>query len=65
MGVCERSTEASSTLYNTQLFITPNGVLAAKHQKLVPTHAERVVHAPVCGAMHWRVSITLGGDSGA
>lgn len=46
MGVCERSTEASSTLYNTQLFITPNGVLAAKHQKLVPTHAERVVHAP-------------------
>ena len=46
MGVCERSTEASSTLYNTQLLITPNGVLAAKHQKLVPTHAERVVHAP-------------------
>ncbi len=46
MGVCERSTEASSTLYNTQLFITPKGVLAAKHQKLVPTHAERVFHAP-------------------
>lgn len=46
MGACERSTDAASTLYNTQLFITPEGVLAAKHQKLVPTHAERVVHAP-------------------
>lgn len=46
MGVCERSTAASSTLYNSQLFITPKGILAAKHQKLVPTHAERVVHAP-------------------
>lgn len=45
MGVCERSTDASFTLYNSQLFITPKGVLAAKHQKLVPTHAERVVHA--------------------
>ncbi|MDZ4341157.1 MAG: carbon-nitrogen hydrolase family protein [Candidatus Binatia bacterium] len=46
MGVCERSADASFTLYNSQLFITPKGVLAAKHQKLVPTHAERVVHAP-------------------
>jgi nitrilase len=44
MGICERSTEASSTLYNSQLFITAMGKLAAKHQKLVPTHAERVVH---------------------
>ena len=46
MGICERSADASSTLYNSQLFITPEGALAAKHQKLVPTHAERVVHAP-------------------
>jgi len=46
MGVCERSTEATSTLYNSQLFITPEGTLAGKHQKLVPTHAERVVHTP-------------------
>jgi aliphatic nitrilase len=45
MGACERSLDASFTLFNSQLFITPEGVLTGKHQKLVPTHAERVVHA--------------------
>jgi predicted amidohydrolase len=31
------------TLYNSQLFITADGVLAAVHRKLMPTHAERIV----------------------
>ena len=39
-GVIER---AGSTLYCTALFITASGELAAKHRKLVPTAAERLI----------------------
>jgi aliphatic nitrilase len=46
MGACERSRASQGTLYNSQVFIDWHGRLLGKHQKLVPTHAERVVHAP-------------------
>ncbi|MGD9264534.1 MAG: carbon-nitrogen hydrolase family protein [Lysobacterales bacterium] len=39
-GVIER---AGSTLYCTALFIAQSGELAAKHRKLVPTAAERLI----------------------
>ncbi len=65
MGCCERVPGTLGTLYNSQLFIGPEGVVLGKHQKLVPTHAERVVHtygkrshAIVC------VSTELGGALG-
>jgi nitrilase len=46
MGVNERNVEASgTTLYNTLLFIGADGQLLGKHRKLVPTVAERLVHA--------------------
>jgi nitrilase len=46
MGVNERNAEASgSTLYNTLLFIGPDGRLLGKHRKLVPTAGERLIHA--------------------
>jgi nitrilase len=46
MGVNERNVEASGTsLYNSILFIGADGRLVAKHRKLVPTSAERLVHA--------------------
>jgi len=46
MGVNERNVEASrTTLYNTLLFISAEGRLLGKHRKLVPTVAERIVHA--------------------
>jgi aliphatic nitrilase len=45
IGCCERIPGSSGTLYNSQLFISPRSELLGKHQKLVPTHAERVVHA--------------------
>ena len=42
IGVSERVAE-SGTLYNTNLIFAPDGRLAARHRKLKPTGAERVV----------------------
>lgn len=42
IGINERD-EHGSTLYNTQLYFAPDGELAAKHRKLMPTGGERLV----------------------
>jgi nitrilase len=42
MGVNEREAHGS-TLYNTVLYVGPDGRLLGKHRKLMPTHAERLV----------------------
>ena len=45
MGLNERNTEASgATLYNSLLFIGPDGEILGCHRKLVPTVGERIVH---------------------
>ncbi len=45
IGINERNVEASgTTLYNSLLFIGPDGRLLGCHRKLVPTVAERLVH---------------------
>lgn len=46
MGLTERRPGMTGTLYNTQLYITRSGEIRGKHQKLVPTHREKIVHAP-------------------
>ena len=46
IGINERNSSASGgTLYNTLLYIDPEGNIFGKHQKLVPTVAERTVWA--------------------
>jgi nitrilase len=46
MGMSERNTEASgASLYNTLLYIDPQGHILGKHRKLVPTGGERLVWA--------------------
>ncbi len=44
MGLCEREPGTFGTMYNTQLFLGPDGSVLGKHQKLVPTVGERLVH---------------------
>lgn len=44
MGLCERRPRTFGTLFNTQLFLSPDGRMLGKHQKLVPTSGERLVH---------------------
>lgn len=44
IGVNERNAEASDgTLYNTLLYVGPDGSVLGKHRKLVPTSGERLV----------------------
>lgn len=46
IGINERNSEASGgSLYNTLLYIDPEGKIMGKHQKLVPTAPERTVWA--------------------
>jgi nitrilase len=45
VGACERLPRTTGTLFNTQILIDGAGDVA-KHQKLVPTAGERLVHAP-------------------
>ncbi len=49
-GVSERDPGRPGTLYNTLLFHGPNGELALKHRKLVPTNHERLVWGPGDGS---------------
>jgi aliphatic nitrilase len=44
IGVCEKRPDTTGTMYNTQIFIGPDGQLLGKHQKLLPTLAEKIVH---------------------
>ena len=46
MGLTERIPGSMGTLYNTQLFINSSGQITGKHQKLLATMSERMVHAP-------------------
>ncbi len=45
MGINERSLISLGALYNTLLFIGPDGQVIGKHRKLVPTWAEKLVWA--------------------
>lgn len=42
IGVNERSPVSLGAIYNTMLFIGPDGALLGKHRKLVPTWAEKL-----------------------
>jgi nitrilase len=44
IGVNERNSEAGgATLFNTLLYIGPDGAILGKHRKLIPTGGERLI----------------------
>lgn len=45
VGLCERMPAPDMSLFNTQLFIDSDGTIIGKHQKIMPTLGERVVHS--------------------
>jgi len=44
VGVCEKIAGTIGTMFNTQVYIGPDGSLIGKHQKIMPTVGERLVH---------------------
>lgn len=44
IGMCERRPGTTGTMWNTQLFIDRTGKIVEKHQKIMPTLGERLVH---------------------
>ena len=44
MGLCERMSGTFGTMFNALVFFGPGGRIVGKHQKLVPTVGERLVH---------------------
>src|ERR1700680_2943098 len=42
IGVNERSPDSLATIYNTNVIISPQGVMMGRHRKLVPTFAEKL-----------------------
>jgi nitrilase len=57
LGVTERV--PSGTLYNTVVYVAPSGTIAARHRKLVPTGAERLVWGN--GNEHLLTVVDIGG----
>ena len=44
VGVCEKMPNTLGTMFNTQVYFGPDGTLLRKHQKIMPTVGERLVH---------------------
>ena len=44
IGVCEKMPKTLGTMFNTQVYIGPDGRMIGKHQKIMPTVGERLVH---------------------
>ena len=44
VGVCEKLPQTMGTMFNTQVYFGPDGRLIGKHQKIMPTVGERLVH---------------------
>ena len=59
-GVTERDPARPGTLYNTLLYHGPDGELALKHRKLVPTNHERLIWGPGDGSGLETIKTPLG-----
>jgi aliphatic nitrilase len=44
VGVCEKLPNTIGTMFNSQVYIGPDGALIGKHRKIMPTVGERLVH---------------------
>jgi len=44
MGACEKLPNTTGTMFNSQVYFGPDGSIIRKHQKIMPTGGERLVH---------------------
>ncbi len=64
IGVCEKIPQTLGTMFNTQLYIGADGTLIRKHQKIMPTGGERLVHMGGFGDTFGAFSTEFGPMSG-
>lgn len=64
IGLTEKRPDTTGTLFNTQLFIDKRGRIVGKHQKLVPTMTERIVHMGGGGDTQRAITTEYGPVSG-
>ena len=64
VGVCEKRPGTTGTMFNTQLYIGADGRILGKHQKLVATVGERLVHTGGWGDTLKAYSAPFGAVSG-
>jgi aliphatic nitrilase len=64
MGVCEKIPNTTGTMFNTQIYFGPDGSIIRKHQKIMPTVGERLVHMGGYGDTFGAFSSEFGPMSG-
>lgn len=64
MGLCEKAPVSIGTMFNTQVWIGPDGQLLGKHQKITPTVGERLVHMGGSGDTFGTIQTDFGPASG-
>jgi nitrilase len=64
MGVCEKLPNTTGTMFNTQIYFGPDGHIIRKHQKIMPTVGERLVHMGGYGDTFGAFPTTFGPMSG-
>jgi aliphatic nitrilase len=64
VGVCEKQPGTLGTMFNSQLFLGPDGTFLGKHQKLMPTNGERLVHMGGYGDTFGAIATDFGPMSG-
>ena len=64
MGACEKQPNTTGTMYNSQIFIGPDGSYLGRHVKVMPTVGERLVHAGGYGDTMKAIQTEFGPISG-
>jgi nitrilase len=64
VGVCEKTAGTLGTMFNSQVFLGPDGSFLGKHQKLMPTVGERLVHMGGYGDTFGAIATDFGPMSG-
>jgi len=64
IGVCEKLPHTAGTMFNTQIYFGPDGAIIRKHQKIMPTVGERLVHMGGYGDTFGAFSSEFGPMSG-
>lgn len=65
IGLCEKRKNTIGTMYNTQVFIGPDGQYLGKHQKIMPTVGEKLVHTAGAADTFGVIPTEFGPISGA